>query len=46
MSAINVEKRKLVKVLDNGGETDAVFTKPSKAFDCINHNFLIAKLKT
>lgn len=44
MSAIN-DRKKLVKVLDNGGETGAVFTKPFKAFDCINHNLLIAKLK-
>ena len=32
------------KTLDKGGETGAVLTDVSKAFDCIDHNFLIAKL--
>ena len=32
------------KTLDEGGETGAVLTNLSKAFDCIDHNLLIAKL--
>ena len=32
------------KTLDEGGETGAVLTEISKAFDCIDHNLLIAKL--
>ena len=32
------------KILDGGGETGAVLNYFSKAFDCIDHNLLIAKL--
>ena len=32
------------KTLDEGGETGVVLTDLSKAFDCINHNWLIANL--
>ena len=32
------------KTLDEGGETETVLTDLSKAFDCIDHNSLIAKL--
>ena len=32
------------KTLDGGGETGAVLADLSKAFDCINHNLLIAEL--
>ena len=32
------------KTLDKGGETGTVLTDLSKAFDCIDHNVLIAKL--
>ena len=32
------------KTLDMGGETGAVLTDISKAFDCIDRNLLIAKL--
>ena len=32
------------KTLDKGGETGAVLTDFSKAFECIDHNLLIAKL--
>ena len=32
------------KTLDGGSETGAVLTELSKAFDCIDHNLLIAKL--
>ena len=32
------------KTLDKGGETGAILTDLSKAFDCINHNLLIADL--
>ena len=37
-----VEKRH--KTLDEGGETGVVLTDLSKAFDCTDHNLLIAKL--
>ena len=32
------------ETLDKGGETGVVLTDLSKAFDCIDHNLLIAKL--
>ena len=32
------------KILDGGSETGAVLTGLSKAFDCLDHNLLIAKL--
>ena len=32
------------KTVDGGGETGTVLTDVSKAFDCIDHNLLIAKL--
>ena len=32
------------KTMDNGGVAGAVLTDPSKAFDCLNHELLIAKL--
>ena len=32
------------KTLGEGGETGAVLTDLSEAFDCIDHNLLIAKL--
>ena len=35
---------KLRKTIDEGGETGAVLTNLSKAFDCIDHNLLIANL--
>ena len=34
----------MAKTLDEGGETGAVLTDLSNAFDCIDHNLLIAKL--
>ena len=36
--------KKWCEVLDNGGETGEVLTDPIKAFGCINHNLIIAKL--
>ena len=33
------------ETLDGGGEKGAVLTDFSKAFDCIDHNFLIAKFE-
>ena len=41
---IPLEKRK--KILDNNGYTGAVLMDLSKAFDTINHDFLIAKVHT
>ena len=32
------------KTLDEGSETRAILTDLSKAFDCIDHNLLLAKL--
>ena len=32
------------KTLDEGGKTGAVLTDLSKAFDCIDHNLIMAKL--
>ena len=34
----------MAKTLDEGGKTGAVLTDLSNAFDCIDHNLLIAKL--
>ena len=36
--------RELQKIRDNKGVSEAVFTDPSKAFDCISHELLIVKL--
>ena len=36
--------KKWPKTLDKGGETGPVLTDLPKAFDCIDHNLLIAKL--
>ena len=36
---------KWIKNMDTGGSSTALLTDLSKAFDCIVHDFLIAKLK-
>ena len=35
---------KFKKALNKGGDYAALLTKPSKAYDCIPHNLIIAKL--
>ena len=33
-----------IKLLDQGNEYDALLTDVSKAFDCLSHNLIVAKL--
>ncbi len=46
LSNLILQKDRVTRLLDEGHTVDLVYLDFAKAFDCENHRFLLAKLKS